>query len=115
MLAVIDYGASNLRSVIHALNYLEVSDMRIVRTPHELRHADKLILPGVGAFGAGMQQLHEQGLVTAIKEAVYRGTPYLGICLGMQFLFERSDEMGDHEGFGLLPGQVTRFPPKPDL
>ena len=62
MLAVIDYGASNLRSVVHALNYLHVSDMRIVHNPHELRHADKIILPGVGAFGAGMQQLRAQGL-----------------------------------------------------
>lgn len=115
MLAVIDYGASNLRSVVHALNYLHVSDMRIVHNPHELRHADKIILPGVGAFGAGMQQLRAQGLAAAIKDAVYSGVPYLGICLGMQFLFERSDEMGDHEGFGLLPGHVTRFPHNPDL
>ena len=66
MLAVIDYGASNLRSVIHALNYLGVEDMRVVRAPHELRGAGRIILPGVGAFGAGMQQLHKQNLVTAI-------------------------------------------------
>lgn len=115
MLAVIDYGASNLRSVVHALNYLGVADMRIVRAPHELRHASKILLPGVGAFGAGMQQLEQQGLAQAIKEAVYTGTPYLGICLGMQFLFERSDEMGDHPGLGLLPGHVTRFPARQDL
>lgn len=111
MLAVIDYGASNLRSVVHALDYLGAQDMRIVHTPHELRGADKIILPGVGAFGAGMQQLHKQSLVAPIKDAVYSGTPYLGICLGMQFLFECSDEMGDHEGLRLLPGRVTRFPP----
>jgi imidazole glycerol-phosphate synthase subunit HisH len=110
VLAVIDYGASNLRSVVHALNYLGVEDMRVVRAPHELRGADRIILPGVGAFGAGMQQLHKQNLVTAIKDAVYAGTPYLGICLGMQFLFEYSDEMGNHEGLSLLPGRVTRFP-----
>lgn len=110
MLAVIDYGAGNLRSVVHALNYLGVESMRIVHTPHELRGADKIILPGVGAFGAGMQKLHEQNLVQPIKDAVRAGIPYLGICLGMQFLFESSDEMGEHEGFGLLPGRVTRFP-----
>jgi glutamine amidotransferase len=115
MLAVIDYGASNLRSVVHALDYLGAEDMRIVHTPHELRGADKIILPGVGAFGAGMQQLHKQGLVNPIKDAVYAGTPYLGICLGMQFLFEYSDEMGNHEGLRLLPGYVTRFPNMPGL
>lgn len=111
MLAVIDYGAGNLRSVLHALNYLGVESMRVVRAPHELRGASKIILPGVGAFGAGMQKLHEQNLVQSIKDAVHAGTPYLGICLGMQFLFERSDEMGAHEGLGLLKGTVTRFPP----
>jgi glutamine amidotransferase len=110
MLAVIDYGAGNLRSVLHALNYLGVQNMRLVRSAHELKGADKIILPGVGAFGAGMQQLHQQGLVQPIRDAVFTGTPYLGICLGMQFLFERSDEMGDHEGLGILPGCVTRFP-----
>lgn len=113
MLAVIDYGAGNLRSVLHALNYLGVENMRLVRTPADLRGADKIILPGVGAFGAGMQQLHAQDLVQPIKDAVHTGVPYLGICLGMQFLFETSDEMGDHAGFGLLPGRVTRFPERP--
>ncbi len=115
MLAVIDYGAGNLRSVLHALNYLGVEEMRLVRTPADLRRADKIILPGVGAFGAGMQQLHAQDLVQPIKDAVQTGVPYLGICLGMQFLFEASDEMGDHAGFGLLPGRVTRFPERPNL
>ncbi len=115
MLAVIDYGAGNLRSVIHALDHLGVESMRIVRTPHELKGADKIILPGVGAFGAGMIKLKEQNLVQPIREAVLTGTPYLGICLGMQFLFESSDEMGIHEGLRLLPGHVTRFPPMTDL
>jgi glutamine amidotransferase len=81
-----------------------------VREPQELVGADKIILPGVGAFGAGMQQLHKQQLVDSLKQAVNRGIPYLGICLGMQFLFERSDEMGNHEGLGLMQGYVTRFP-----
>lgn len=110
MLAVIDYGAGNLRSVLHALTYLGVESMRVIRSPHELRGADKIILPGVGAFGAGMQKLREQNLIQPIKDAVRAGVPYLGICLGMQFLFEYSDEMGQHEGLGLLPGSVTRFP-----
>ncbi len=115
MLAVIDYGAGNLRSVVHALNYLGVESMRVVHTAHELRGADKIILPGVGAFGAGMQQLHAQSLVQPIIDAVRTGVPYLGICLGMQFLFDYSDEMGIHKGFGLLPGRVTRFPERNSL
>ncbi|MCB9454781.1 MAG: imidazole glycerol phosphate synthase subunit HisH [Anaerolineaceae bacterium] len=115
MLAVIDYGAGNLRSVLHALNYLGVGDIRVVRGPRDLREVDKIILPGVGAFGAGMQKLHEQDLVQPIKDAVFAGKPYLGICLGMQFLFESSDEMGNYAGLGLLPGHVTRFAPLPGL
>lgn len=115
MLAVIDYGAGNLRSVLHALNYLGVESVRVVQNPRDLRGAEKIILPGVGAFGAGMQKLREQDMIQPIKDAVFAGIPYLGICLGMQFLFESSDEMGDHAGLGLLPGHVTRFPQRPDL
>lgn len=110
MLAVIDYGAGNLRSVLHALNHLEVESVRVVQDARDLKGADKIILPGVGAFGAGMQKLRQQQLIQPIRNAVFAGTPYLGICLGMQFLFERSDEMGDHEGLGILPGYVTRIP-----
>ena len=110
MLAVIDYGAGNLRSVLHALNHLGVENIRLVHEPQDLKNADKIILPGVGAFGAGMEKLREQRLVQPIKDALNAGIPYLGICLGMQFLFEQSDEMGTHEGLGLLPGCVTRFP-----
>jgi glutamine amidotransferase len=115
MLAVIDYGAGNLRSVLHALNHLGAESIRVVQDPRDLQGADKIILPGVGAFGAGMQKLREQRLAQPIKDAVFAGVPYLGICLGMQFLFERSDEMGDHEGLGLLPGHVTRFAAMPNL
>lgn len=110
MIAVIDYGAGNLRSVMHALNHLRVDGLRLARTPDDLIGADKIILPGVGAFGAGMQQLHQQGLVEPLREAVAAGVPYLGICLGMQFLFDASDEMGNHAGLGILRGKVTRFP-----
>jgi glutamine amidotransferase len=115
VLAVIDYGAGNLRSVVHALNHLGVEKMRVVQEPHELRGAKQIILPGVGAFGAGMNKLREQNLIEPVREAVAAGIPYLGICLGMQFLFERSDEMGDHEGLGILPGHVTRFPVQANL
>jgi len=110
MLAVIDYGAGNLRSVLHALNYLGADSIRVAREPRDLQGARKIILPGVGAFGAGMRKLEEQQLIRPIKDLVCSGKPYLGICLGMQFLFERSDEMGDFPGLGLLPGYVTRFP-----
>jgi glutamine amidotransferase len=113
MLAVIDYGAGNLRSVLHALNYLGVESIRLVRNARDLRGATRIILPGVGAFGAGMKKLEEQHLIQPIKDAVFSGIPYLGICLGMQFLFEVSDEMGEHRGLGILPGRVTRFPNMP--
>ncbi len=115
MLAVIDYGAGNLRSVMHALRYLQAGDVRLIQEPEQLTGAEKIILPGVGAFGASMDKLHEQQLVDPLKDAISDGVPYLGICLGMQFLFESSDEMGEHEGFGLLPGSVTRFPAFDDL
>jgi len=111
MLAVIDYGAGNLRSVLHALRTLGAGDLHIVQDGDALREATRIILPGVGAFGAGMQQLREKGFVEPLGAAVRAGTPCLGICLGMQFLFERSDEMGEHAGLGLLPGHVTRFAP----
>jgi len=110
MLAVIDYGAGNLRSVLHALNYLGVENMRLVQSPDELEGASKIILPGVGAFGAGMQQLHKQNLVQPIRDALSAGIPYLGICVGMQMLFEIGEEMGEYEGLGILEGRVVRFP-----
>jgi len=115
MLAIIDYGAGNLRSVLHALDYLAAKDVQLVQKPEDLAGAQKIILPGVGAFGAGMQKLHEQELVQPIREAIAAGVPYLGICLGMQFLFECSDEMGKHEGLRILSGSVTRFPKFDDL
>ena len=89
--------------------------MQLVQAPSQLDGAEKIILPGVGAFGAGMQKLHEQGLVEPLRKAIADGIPYLGICLGMQFLFESSDEMGEHQGLGILNGKVTRFPNFDDL
>ena len=110
MLAVVDYGAGNLRSVLHALTHLGVRKTRVVQEGRELKGADKIILPGVGAFGAGMNQLAERNLVQPLKDAATEGIPMLGICVGMQFLFDRSDEMGYFEGLGIIPGYVTRFP-----
>ena len=115
MLAVIDYGAGNLGSVLHALTSLGVNEFTVARSAGEMRGATKLILPGVGAFGAGMQQLRAQGLIDPIREAAQAGTPMLGICVGMQFLFDESDEMGVHAGLGLLKGRVTRFAGQPGL
>jgi imidazole glycerol-phosphate synthase subunit HisH len=115
MLAVIDYGAGNLRSVLHALKHLGVENMQLVRTPEELEGAEKIILPGVGAFGASMEQMHKQELVDPVREALANGIPYLGICVGMQMLFEIGEEMGEHEGMGILEGRVVRFPHFDDL
>jgi imidazole glycerol-phosphate synthase subunit HisH len=109
MIAVVDSGVANLRSVMNALNHLE-AQARIAHTPGDLKGADRIILPGVGAFAAGMAQLRARGFVEPLRELAAKGFPILGICLGMQLLFERSEEMGEHKGLGLLPGEVVRFP-----
>jgi imidazole glycerol-phosphate synthase subunit HisH len=108
MIAIVDSGVNNIRSVRNALTFVG-ADVIVATKPDQLVGADKIVLPGVGAFGAGITALREAGFEAPIKAAVDAGTPLLGICLGMQFLFERSDEMGDHEGLGLLTGRVTRF------
>ena len=108
MIALIDYGISNLRSVQKAFEHLG-REVTLVDTPDRLAQADRLILPGVGAFPAGMKGLHERGLIQPIKQAARDGKPLIGICLGMQLLFELSDEMGETEGLGLLPGRVTKI------
>jgi len=108
MIAIIDYGAGNLRSVRNALTYLGAQVITAC-APDQLAGAEKIVLPGVGAFGAGIGALRSAGFEAPIKAAVEVGTPLLGICLGMQFLFESSDEMGQHQGLGVLPGRVTRF------
>jgi imidazole glycerol-phosphate synthase subunit HisH len=108
MIALIDYGISNLRSVQKAFEHLDTA-VTLVDTPDRLAQADHLILPGVGAFPAGMKGLQERGLIEPIKQAAREGKSLIGICLGMQLLFESSDEMGETEGLGLLPGKVTRM------
>ena len=111
MLAVIDYGAGNLRSVLHALKHLQAPQLRLAQKPEHLDGASKIILPGVGAFGAAMAQMRAQRMIEPLRQALAQGTPYLGICVGMQMLFDIGEEMGEHEGLGLISGRVVRFPP----
>ena len=109
MIAVVDSGVANLRSVSNALNHLGISH-KIAHSPDDLHGADKIILPGVGAFAAGMEQLRKREFVEPLREYARQGTPILGICLGMHLLFDCSEEMGNHEGLGLLRGNVVRLP-----
>jgi glutamine amidotransferase len=109
MIALIDYGAGNVRSVKKALKAVG-AEVQLARGPGDLHTADKVVLPGVGAFGDCMAGLRRAGLVEALYGAVERGKPLLGICVGMQVLFQEGEEMGRHAGLGLLPGRVVRFP-----
>ena len=109
MIAIVDYGMGNLRSVEKALEKVG-AEVNVTRDPDELRRADRIVLPGVGAFGDAMTNLEKRGLVEAIKEEVAAGKPFLGICLGLDLLFEESDEHGLHRGLGLLPGRVELLP-----
>ena len=108
MIGVLDYGMGNVRSVLNALEFLG-ADARLVADPGAAREAERLVLPGVGSFGAGMRRLDERGLATAIPELVSEGRPLLGVCLGMQLLADRSSEHGDHDGLGLIAGSVERL------
>ncbi len=111
MIAIIDYDAGNLKSVEKALQHLG-EECVVTREPKEIRQADKVILPGVGAFGEAMEKLHHYGLVEVIREVVAKGTPFLGICLGLQLLFRSSDESPDVEGLGVLDGEIVAIPQK---
>lgn len=108
MIGIIDYGAGNLQSVINAFEKLNLS-ARLVRNAEELAKFERIILPGVGAFGEAMKKLKAANLDEAIKDFVASGKPFLGICLGMQLLFEKSSEFGEHAGLGLLRGEVVKF------
>ena len=110
MIAVIDYGAGNLFSVCNALKYLNIAH-EVTKDSKVIERADAVILPGVGAFPAAMESLRQTGLIDTIKQNAAKKT-LLGICLGMQMLFERSDENGDCDGLGLIPGEVHRIPSK---
>ncbi len=114
MIAVIDYGMGNIRSVQKALQRAG-GDARLVRTPAEVQQAQKIVLPGVAAFGDAMAQLRDLGLVDPLMEAIGRGVPYLGLCLGLQLLFDVSYEQGEHLGLGVLTGKVVRFEIDPSL
>jgi glutamine amidotransferase len=114
MIAIIDYGMGNLRSVQKAIEAVG-HDAQVTEDPDIVRRASHVILPGVGAFADAMAELRRTGLGEAFVEAVRAGKPCLGVCLGLQLLFETSSEDGSHEGLGLLPGRVVRFEARPGL
>ena len=114
MTAIIDYDAGNLKSVEKALQALGEETV-ITRDREEILAADRVILPGVGAFGDAMEKLHQYGLVEIIRQVVQKGTPFLGICLGLQLLFEESEESQDVPGLGILKGKIRRIPNTPGL
>ena len=115
MIAVVDYGVGNLFSLRSSLRFIGAESC-VSADAETLRAADKLILPGVGAFGDAAEKLRRSGLDRVVIEEAERGKPLLGICLGMQLLFEKSYEYGEHAGLGLLPGRVVgmegRLPPE---
>ena len=108
MIAIVDYNMGNLASVQNAFATLG-KETQIENDPKKFQQYDKLILPGVGAFGDAMDHLYERGMVDAIKKFADSNKPMLGICLGMQLLFESSEEFGKHEGLGLIKGHVSKF------
>lgn len=109
MTAVIDYDAGNIKSVQKALEFLGEAVI-VTRDPKEIVKAERVILPGVGNFGDAMAKLEGFGLIPVIKETAERGTPFLGICLGLQLLFEESEESPGVRGLGILPGRIVRIP-----
>ena len=114
MIAIIDYDAGNIKSVEKALLLLG-QDVVITGDREEILKADKVVLPGVGAFGDAMDNLRRTGLDQVIREVTDRGTPFLGICLGLQLRFERSDEAPGVDGLGILEGEILRIPDKDGL
>lgn len=111
---VVDYGLGNLFSVERALRYVG-AEVKVTADPSAIALAGRILLPGVGAFGEGMDNLKARGLDRALGQAVASGAPVLGICLGMQLLMSAGEEMGVHQGLGLIKGKVVRFPdPLPD-
>ena len=111
MIAVIDYGMGNLRSVAKALEAAGAADVRITSDPKIINQADKIVLPGVGAIKEAMRELRRLGLIKIIKDNIFK-KPFLGICLGLQLLFSESEEGGKVKGLGIFPGIVRRFPDK---
>ncbi|WP_022760245.1 imidazole glycerol phosphate synthase subunit HisH [Butyrivibrio sp. AD3002] len=109
MLAVIDYDAGNIKSVENAFKYLG-TDICVTRDPGEIMRADRVILPGVGAFGDAMKKLNEYNLTDVIRTIAGSGTPFMGICLGLQLLFDSSEESEGVSGLSILPGKIRRIP-----
>jgi glutamine amidotransferase len=109
MVAIVDYGAGNIKSVENAVRYLG-HEAVLTRDPAVILSADHVILPGVGAFGDAMARLRRYGLEKVLKETVKRGIPFLGICLGLQLLFESSEESPGAQGLGILKGHILRIP-----
>ena len=114
MIAIIDYDAGNIKSVEKAMHLLG-QEVVVTRDRESILKADKVILPGVGAFGDAMSKIRQYNLEEVIHEVVEKGTPFLGICLGLQLLFERSDETPGVEGLGILKGEILRVPDQPGL
>ena len=114
MIAIIDYDAGNIKSVEKAITALGEKAV-LTRAPEQILNAEKVILPGVGAFGDAMEKLHKYGLGDVIRQVVEKKTPFLGICLGLQLLFERSDESAGVDGLGILKGEILRIPDSKDL
>lgn len=108
MIGIIDYNMGNLASVYNACSLLDIK-ASFVKNPEDLKNFDRVILPGVGAFGDAMEHLNETGMKEAIYEFAKTGKPMIGICLGMQLLFESSEEFGKHEGLGLIDGNIIKF------
>ena len=114
MIAIIDYDAGNIKSVEKALKTLG-QEVVVTRDPEVILNADKVILPGVGAFGDAMGKLHDYGLVEVIHKVVEKNTPFLGICLGLQLMFESSEETPGVEGLGILKGKIVKIPENGNL
>ena len=114
MIAVVDYDAGNVKSVEKAIEKLGAAHI-LTSDPEEIRKADAVILPGVGNFGDCVSKLVERGLDTALKEYAASGKPFLGICVGLQLLFDESEESPGVKGLGILPGKIKRFPASADL
>ncbi len=113
-IAIIDYGMGNLRSVQKGLERVGFA-AEVTRDPGRIEGAAGVVLPGVGAFGACMHNLRTYGLADPVRHVIQRGTPFLGICLGMQLLFDESEEFGPVKGLGIFPGRVVRFADTPGL
>ena len=108
MIAVIDYGMGNLRSVEKALQ-VAGARTKVTSDPKDLKKAEKIVFPGVGSFGDAMRELKKLGLIAPLKDAIAEGKPFLGLCLGLQLLFEKSEEAPGVKGLGVLKGEVKRF------